>query len=97
MSYRLETTDVFDDWHGSLRDRRAKQLVSNNLIKLQGGNFGNVEPVGEGVSEMKIDYGPGYRLYFVSRGKVIIVLLLGGDKSSQQRDIRRAKKMAQQL
>jgi putative addiction module killer protein len=66
-------------------------------VKLSGGLFGNVEPVGNGVSELKVDIGAGYRVYFVTRGRMIIVLLTGGDKSSQRRDIARAKEMADDL
>ncbi len=97
MQYEIATTDDYDTWFDSLRDRRAAQAIDRNIVKLSGGLFGNVEPVGEGVSELKVDVGAGYRVYFVTQGRTIIVLLTGGDKSSQRRDIARAKEMAGDL
>ena len=78
----------------NLRDRRAIARINVRLRNAALGNFGDVAPVGDGVSEMRIHYGPGYRLYFIRRGPAIIVMLCGGDKASQQRDIRRARTMA---
>ena len=78
----------------SVRDRRAVEAIGRNILKLQGGLFGNVQSVGDGVSELKVDVGAGYRVYFVTRGRTVIVLLLGGDKGSQPRDIVKAKEMA---
>lgn len=97
MPYDLETTDEYDAWFDRLRDPLAIRAVARNVVKLSGGLFGNVEPVGEGVSELKIDVGAGYRVYFVTRGRRLIVLLSGGDKGSQKRDIRRAKELAADL
>ena len=94
MGYEIEQTDAFADWLDELRDRKAQRIIAKRLIRAEGGNLGQIEPVGEGVSEMKIDYGPGYRLYFVLRGQTVVLLLCGGDKSSQDRDIDRAKRMA---
>ena len=85
---------TFDDWLSSLRDRRAVARITARLDRLALGNPGDVEPVGEGVSELKIDYGPGYRVYFIQRGPVLVILLCGGDKASQSRDIRHAKVLA---
>lgn len=87
-------SEVFRDWLDDLRDRRAVARINARLRNASLGHFGDVAPVGDGVSEMRIHYGPGYRLYFIRRGPAIIVMLCGGDKDSQQRDIRRAKTMA---
>jgi putative addiction module killer protein len=84
----------FDEWIRALRDQRARAKVQARILRLALGNPGDVRPVGEGISEMRIDYGPGYRLYFVAIGKKLVVLLCGGDKTSQQRDIDSAKAIA---
>ncbi len=94
MQYEVTTTESFDSWMDGLRDDRAARAIATNIVKLAGGLFGNVQSVGDGVSELKVDVGAGYRVYFVTRGQTIIVLLTGGDKSSQKRDIKRAKDMA---
>lgn len=91
----IEQTDEFDRWLKSLRDQRAVLRVLSRIDSAIHGNFGDCAPVGEGVSEMRIHYGPGYRLYFTRRGAVVYLLLLGGDKSSQKRDIKRAIELAQ--
>lgn len=87
---------TFDRWLSGLRDRRAVARITARMDRLAGGNPGDVEPVGEGVSELKINYGPGYRVYFIQRGAILIILLCGGDKSTQSRDIKRAKELAKQ-
>lgn len=87
-------TDTFRQWLNGLRDKRALERVNARLIQVELGNFGDAEPVGEGVSEMRIHYGPGYRLYFIGQGARVIVLLCGGGKNTQTRDIQRAKRMA---
>ena len=97
MAYEVLTTDEFEDWLDGLRDDRAARAIRRGTVKLAGGLFGNVEPVGDGVSELKVDVGAGYRVYFVTRGVTVIVLLCGGDKSSQKRDIKKAKGMAADL
>jgi len=91
----IETT-VFTDWLETLRDRQARVRIQARLLRLSRGNPGDVKPVGEGVSEMRIDYGPGYRVYFIRRGPVVVVLLCAGDKDSQDRDIALAKTIAAQ-
>ena len=93
----LLKTDVFDRWLSKLRDVRAAARVQARLDRLALGNPGDVKSVGEGVVEMRIDYGPGYRVYYVRRGLLVIVLLCGGDKSTQEKDIARAKQMARTL
>lgn len=97
MPYRVESTDAFDEWLEELRDERANRAIVKGIVKLEGGLFGNVRSVGDGVSELKIDVGAGYRVYFVIRSRALIALLCGGDKSSQRRDIARAKEMAADL
>ena len=93
----VRQTEIFANWFKGLKDRRAKAGVQARIDRLEMGNFGDVSPVGEGVSELRIHYGPGYRVYFVQRGLVIVVLLCGGDKSSQNSDITKAKELARQL
>ncbi|KQO41555.1 MULTISPECIES: type II toxin-antitoxin system RelE/ParE family toxin [Methylobacterium] len=90
----MRRTDVFDGWLRGLRDTRATARIALRLDRLAHGNPGDVKPVGEGVSELRIDYGPGYRIYFVRRGEALVILLCGGDKGSQDRDIARAKAIA---
>src|SRR5260370_5909574 len=90
-------SDEFDDWLSGLEDVRGKARIAARILSAEQGNFGDSEPVGEGVSEMRIHFGPGYRVYYTRRGEVVYLLLLGGDKSSQKRDISRAKQMARKL
>lgn len=89
----IKTTE-FDAWLRQLRDRRAALRVIARIDRLASGNYGDVKPIGGGLSEMRIDYGPGYRVYFMRRGLLIVILLCGGDKSTQQQDIKQAKALA---
>ncbi len=93
----IRKTEEFNKWLTSLRDAKAKAKIQVRITRLSLGNAGDVKPVGEGVSEMRISEGKGYRVYFVSKGDVLIILLCGGDKSSQQSDINNAKFMAKKL
>ncbi|HNI86343.1 MAG TPA: type II toxin-antitoxin system RelE/ParE family toxin [Piscinibacter sp.] len=93
----VRQTAIYAEWFAALRDRQAKVRIDIRIRRLSLGNPGDVKPVGEGVSELRVDYGPGYRVYFVQRGKEFVVLLAGGDKSSQDRDIRQAKALAREL
>jgi putative addiction module killer protein len=93
----IQTTEVFDDWLAKLRDRQAVRRIHARIDRAEDGNFGDCEPVGEGVSEMRIHYGPGYRVYFTQRGMEIVILLAGGDKSTQSKDIKTALEIARQL
>lgn len=93
----LIRSSVFSDWLNGLKDQKAKARILHRLSQACLGNFGDCEPVGEGVLEMRIHYGPGFRVYFVRHGAAVYVLLSGGDKSSQRRDIARAKRMAREL
>lgn len=85
--FELRQTETFARWFVRLRDRRARARIQVRIDRLALGLSGDVRPVGEGVSELRVDYGPGYRVYFVRRGDVVFVLLAGGDKTSQDRDI----------
>ena len=93
----IRKTEAFTKWFDNLKDRRAKARVQARIDRMELGNFGDVAPVGEGVSELRIFYGPGYRVYFVHRSSVIVILLSGGDKSTQNPDIVKAKELAKQL
>lgn len=90
-------SDEFDAWLAALKDTIGRARIIHRIRAAEAGNFGDCEPVGEGVSEMRIHVGPGYRLYFVQRGEVTYLLLLGGDKSGQKRDIKRALEMARRV
>ena len=93
----IRRTSVFQSWIDGLRDVRAVARIAKRIDRLALDNPGDVKPVGDGVSEMRIDYGPGYRVYFTTQGRQIVILLCGGDKSSQERDIRAAKALAKDL
>ena len=93
----IHTTEVFDAWFASLRDKQAEKRIQVRIRRAEFGNFGDCEPVGEGVSEMRIHYGPGYRVYFAQRGMEIVILLAGGEKSTQSKDIKAALELARQL
>jgi putative addiction module killer protein len=102
VSYSLQMmevreTRIFSEWLSNLRDARAKAEVARRLRRLALGNAGDVKPVGEGVSELRIHYGPGYRVYYVQRGNLLIVLLCGGDKSAQGKDIALALRLAKEV
>jgi putative addiction module killer protein len=92
----LKQTETFRLWESKLKDRRARTIIATRLMRLAEGLAGDVAPIGEGVSELRIHYGPGYRVYFQQRGNTIIVLLCGGDKGSQSRDITTAKILARE-
>ena len=93
----IRKTDVFARWLDDLADLRARARIQARIERLALGNAGDVKPAGEGVSELRIDYGRGYRVYFKRRGQRLIILLAGGDKSSQARDIKRAQHLARDL
>lgn len=90
----LKQTETFRKWRLGLKDRQALGLIASRLDRLAFGHAGDVEPVGQGISELRIHHGPGYRIYFRKSGNTIIVLLCGGDKSTQAKDIKAAKRLA---
>jgi putative addiction module killer protein len=94
---RVRKTEAFARWLDGLRDLKARARVQVRIERLSSGNPGDVAPVGEGVSEMRIDVGPGFRVYFKQRGATLIILLAGGDKSTQARDIKTALELARNL
>lgn len=93
--FQIIQSETFQGWLTGLKDRQAVARIHARLDRAAGGNLGDVKPVRDGVAEMRIDHGPGYRLYFIRRGRLVIVLLAGGDKSTQDADIDRAIKIAQ--
>lgn len=93
----IRQTETYATWFSDLRDRLAKVRIDIRIRRLSLGNAGDAKPVGEGVSELRINYGPGYRVYFVKRGKAVIVLLAGGDKRTQQKDIEKALELARDV
>ncbi|MCO5072070.1 MAG: type II toxin-antitoxin system RelE/ParE family toxin [Rhizobiaceae bacterium] len=95
--FDVQETDAYSDWFQSLRDTNAKARILMRVRRLSLGNPGDVGPVGQGVSEMRIHYGPGYRVYYVQHGAAIVILLCGGDKSSQKDDIANAIELAAAL
>jgi putative addiction module killer protein len=90
----VKQTETFRKWRMRLKDERVRGLIASRLDRLAFGHAGDMESVGQGISELRIHYGPGYRIYFQRRGKTIIVLLCGGDKSTQAKDIKAAKRLA---
>jgi putative addiction module killer protein len=93
----VRKTEVFTKWFSGLKDPRAKARIQVRIDRIEMGNLGDVSPVGEGVSELRIFYGPGYRVYFVQHSSALVILLSGGDKNSQKNDITKAKNLAKQL
>lgn len=93
----IRTTEVFDVWLSGLRDKLGKARIEARIRRVELGNFGDVKPVGEGVSELRVDCGPGYRVYLAQRGLEVVVLLAGGDKSTQGKDIKTALELVRQL
>ena len=93
----VRQTSVYSEWFADLRDRTAKTRIDIRIRRLSLGNPGDVKPIGEGVSELRVDHGPGYRVYFIQKAEVYVVLLARGDKSTQEKDIRTAKALAREL
>ena len=93
----VRQTPIFREWLDGLADRRAAERVAQRIVRLQAGLIGDVKPVGDGLSELRVDYGPGSRVYFAQRRQLWVILLCGGDKKSQKRDIKRAKAIASEL
>jgi putative addiction module killer protein len=95
--YQLQSTDAFDAWLRALQDRKGRARILARLESVQLGNLGDVKSIGAGVREMRIHFGPGYRVYFAQKGKVVLLLLCGGDKSTQTRDIAKAQRLLKEL
>ncbi len=95
--FEVQATDDFHQWIAGFDDKTTAAIILRRIDRVRAGLLGDVKPVGGSVSELRIDYGPGFRVYFIRRGKTLILLLCGGDKSSQDRDIKRAKEMAAKL
>ena len=93
-SMTIRETETFKNWIRNLKDKIAQAVIAARIRRISAGNYGDAKPVGNGVFELRIDYGPGFRVYFIRRGKEIVVLLCGGDKSTQSRDIENAKQLA---
>ena len=94
---QIQQTETYVKWFAGVRDRVTRARIDIRIRRLSLGNAGDTKPVGEGVSELRVDHGSGYRVYFIQRGEVVIVLLAGGDKSTQDKDIRNAKALANDL
>lgn len=97
MVFQVESTDLFDDWLRTLRDRKGRARILARIDSAALGNLGDVKSVGAGVPEMRVHFGPGYRIYFAQRGAILLLLLCGGDKSTQGKDIARAQRMLKSL
>ncbi len=97
MTIEIRQTKVYQKWFAKLQDRQARARIDARIRRLSLGNPGDIRPVGEGISEMHIDHGPGYRIYYVQRGQQLVILLAGGDKDSQDRNIQTAKDLARGL
>ena len=93
----IRQTDEYYRWFNGLRDRQARARINVRIRRLSLGNPGDVKPVGEGASELRIDYGPGYRVYYVQRGQTLVILLAGGEKHTQDKDIKTALELAREL
>jgi putative addiction module killer protein len=93
----IRETDIYHEWFEHLKDKRAKARIDVRIRRVSLGNFGDVRPVGKGVSELRIDYGPGYRVYFTQHGNILVILLCGGKKSTQADDIKQAHELTQAL
>ena len=97
MPYLIQQTEAFAAWHAGLRDLRAKVAIARRIERVGAGILGDVKSLGSDLSELRVDIGPGYRLYFTMRGGVLVILLAGGDKRTQAADIKRARKLAQEV
>ena len=95
--FEVRRTAEFLEWIGALRDAQARAHIAKRIDRIALGNFGDSKPVGNGVSELRFTFGPGYRVYYTRRGDVVVILLCGGDKGSQERDIKRAKFLATEV
>ena len=95
--YSIYTTEVFDKWFNKLKDQQAKRRIQARIDRVEDGNFGDSEPIGKGVSELRFFFGSGYRVYYYKQGQRVIILLAGGDKATQSKDIKIALQLAKEL
>lgn len=93
----VRQTEVFKKWFNKIKDNKTQMIITARLRRLSVGNFGDSKTLGQSLSELRIDYGPGYRIYFTQKGKEIVILLSGGDKSTQESDIKKARKLLENL
>jgi putative addiction module killer protein len=93
----IRQSETFSEWFADLRDKVVRARIASRIDRMRDGNFGDAKPVGGGVSELRIHHGPGYRVYFVRRGDTLVILLCGGDKGSQDKDIEAAKTLAKNI
>jgi putative addiction module killer protein len=93
----IRETEFYKKWFGAIKDIKTKSVIDVRIRRVSLGNFGDVEPVGRGISELKIDYGPGFRVYFLNQRNIIVILLCGGEKSTQSKDIKKAQELAQKI
>lgn len=93
----VRQTEVFAEWLSALRDVKGRAVIGGRLARMAGGNFGDSKSVGERVSELRIDFGPGYRVYYTRQGETVVIVLAGGDKDTQARDIKAAQQMVKEL
>ncbi len=97
MEYVVRQTEAFAQWRASLRDMKAATAIRRRIERVEAGNWGDVKPVSDGISELRVDVGAGYRVYFTVRNRIVVFLLVGGDKATQARDIRNAIAMAKEI
>jgi putative addiction module killer protein len=97
MNIEIRQTENYKKWFESLKDKKARYRIDVRIRRISIGNFGDTKSVGKGVSEIRIDFGPGYRIYFIQHKDIVIILLCGGDKSTQARDIKKAQEIAQMI
>lgn len=95
--FTIRETETYSEWIDELRDRRAQAVIDRRVSRMEQGNFGDSKSVGEQVSELRINFGPGYRVYYTRKGGEVVILLCGGDKDSQQSDIKLAKQLAKEV
>ena len=95
--FRVRQTSEFAEWFAALGDQRARSRIAARIVRIEAGNLGDCKSVGAGASELRVDFGPGYRVYFAIRGRELVILLCGGDKGSQRRDVVKARRLAAEL
>jgi len=95
--FSVRKTEIFDNWIRKLKDRTGRAIINARILRLSHGNYGDTKYLGDGINELRIDFGPGYRVYYTQIRQTIVILLCGGDKSTQSSDLKKAKNMAENL